>query len=264
MNNLKKGLFYSFIIVLFTLQACKPKSVTTTKAPDIIPVNNLLKDVRLNEFTPEWFSGKASVNYKSESKNQSFTVNIRMKKDSIIWASVSPGLGIEVARLVITPDTLLLLNRIEQTYEQGSFSRLNKMLNSNLKFKHLQALLLGNYPEYVENSPINNVAVEGNDYILSAILDPGDQRSQDVMETLWVNPFTNRIKKIRITEAAANRNIEAEYRDFTTEGDKMFPNDATIKVAQKSTHEVKLTWSKVNTNDPLEFPFSIPSNYTKE
>jgi hypothetical protein len=265
MNKFRVYFFsIALIFFLFSINACKAKKDVITETPDLIPVNSLLDQIRENEFNPQWFSGKAAVSLKGDNKTQSFTATIRIKRDSIIWASVSPGFGIEVARVMITPDSLKILNRLDQTYQHSPFSQLNKMLNSPLKFRHLQALLLGNYPDYVENSPINNVAVEGNDYILSAVLIPGEHNPNDVLETLWVHPFTNRIKKLRIDEPASGRVIEAEYKEFAMEGDKMFPSDAAIKVEQDKAYEVKLKWSKINVNDPLDFPFSVPSGYQKE
>lgn len=264
MNNFPARSFFLFIIFALFLNACKPKKEIAADAPAVVPVNTLLTQVKENEFNPEWFSGKAAVSYSGDNKSQSFTANIRMKKDSIIWASVSPGLGIEVARVVITPDSFKILNRLEQTYQQSHFSQLNKLLNAKLQFHHLQALLLGNYPDYVENSSINNVAVDGNDYILSAVFNPGERNINDVKETLWINPFTNRIKKLKINEPASGRTIEAEYNEFAMEGNKMFPADASIKVEQDKAYEVKLKWSKININDPLDFPFNVPSGYQKE
>lgn len=264
MNNYFKSSLFLLIIISLSVSGCKPKKEISAATPEIVPVNTLLTQVIENSFNPEYFSGKAAVSYKGNDKDQSFTANIRIKRDSIIWASVSPGLGIEVARLIITPDSFKVLNRIEQSYQESHFSRLNKMLNAELKFHHLQALLLGNYPAYVENSGINNVAVDGNDYILSAILKPGERNSNKAEETLWINPFTNRIKKLKINEPASGRTIEAVYNEFAMEGDKMFPSDAAIKVEQDKAHEVKLKWSNIKINDPLDFPFNVPSGYQKE
>ena len=48
------------------------------------------------------------------------------------------------------------------------------------------------------------------------------------------------------------------------EGNKMFPADASIKVEQDKAYEVKLNWSNIKVNDPLDFPFNIPASYQKE
>lgn len=263
-NTINKLLFFAILVPALLINGCKPKKEVIADTPEVVPVNSLLNQVKESEFNPEWFSGKAAVSYTGGDKNQSFTASIRMKRDSVIWASVSPGLGIEVARLIITPDSFKVLNRLEQTYQQSHFSHLNRMLDAKLKFHHLQALLLGNYPDYVENSSINNVSVEGNDYILSAILKPGERNPDNVEETLWINPFTNRIKKLKINEPVSGRTIEAEYNEFALEGNKMFPADASIKVEQDKAHEVKLKWSNIKINDPLDFPFNIPSGYQQE
>ena len=262
-NKLRVCLFYILIAVVF-FSSCKSKKETVAERPDLVPVNNVLTQVIESGFDPLWFSGKADVSYTDGTNSQNITATIRIKRDSVIWASISPGLGIEVARVILTPDSMKILNRLEQTYRQTPFAEINKMLNSPLKFRHLQDLLMGNYPDYVENSAINHVGVEGNDYILSAVLKPGEENHNDVIETLWIHPFTNRIKKLRIDEPAYKRSIEAEYKEFSMEGSKMFPSDAVIKVEQDKLYEVKLKWSKVKINDPLDFPFNIPSGYQKE
>ena len=35
-----------------------------------------------------------------------FTLNVRMARDSVIWMSISPALGVEAARVLLTPDSV--------------------------------------------------------------------------------------------------------------------------------------------------------------
>ncbi|RYG21494.1 MAG: DUF4292 domain-containing protein, partial [Chitinophagaceae bacterium] len=50
------------------------------------------------------------------------TMLIRIEKDKKIWVSVTAIAGIEVARAVITPDSLLLRDNLNKTYARKPFS----------------------------------------------------------------------------------------------------------------------------------------------
>jgi hypothetical protein len=67
-----------------------------------------------------------------------------MIHDSVIWISVSPGLGIEAVRLYITPDSVFFMNRINNEYATTTFSFFNTRYQVDLDFNMLQSLLTGN------------------------------------------------------------------------------------------------------------------------
>lgn len=65
-----------------------------------------------------------------------------MKKGEVIQLSVAPLLGIEVARLEISPDRILAVDRLHKQYVEVSFDELNRMADLNLSFNVLQSLFL--------------------------------------------------------------------------------------------------------------------------
>ena len=44
--------------------------------------------------------------------NVEFKANVRINRDSAIWMSISPALGIEIARVLVLNDSLKLLSKI--------------------------------------------------------------------------------------------------------------------------------------------------------
>jgi hypothetical protein len=72
-------------------------------------------------------------------------VNIRMKKDSIIWLSVT-GVGLEVARGIITPDSIVFMDKIHKDYFVFNYEQLSKQYNFDLNFALLQSVIIGNLP----------------------------------------------------------------------------------------------------------------------
>jgi hypothetical protein len=64
----------------------------------------------------EWMSAKMSGELKVESGAFPFSGTLRMRRDSTIWISASALMGIENLRALITQDSVILINRMDQTY----------------------------------------------------------------------------------------------------------------------------------------------------
>ena len=70
----------------------------------------LTRHLKENEFNFEHLNAKINAEAIIDSSENSFSVTLRMRKDSIIWMSISK-LGIEGARLMITKDSVKFMNR---------------------------------------------------------------------------------------------------------------------------------------------------------
>ena len=145
------------VIMLLSLYACKTQQrVVAPVTTDIKPmVNKSVQELqdKLDSaaFSLNYLSAKAAVVMVQDSNEVSFNISYRSKKDSVIWISVSPLLGIEVARLMITPDSVKMLDKIHNKYEVTSFESINKMLQMKVNFEIIQALLYGNFFAYKKN-----------------------------------------------------------------------------------------------------------------
>jgi hypothetical protein len=67
---------------------------------------------------------------------------LRIKRGEVIQISLAPFLGIEVGRAEISPDGMLVIDRVNKRYVQVSFDELRKLTNVNLDFHVLEALFL--------------------------------------------------------------------------------------------------------------------------
>ncbi|MCB0807539.1 MAG: DUF4292 domain-containing protein, partial [Bacteroidales bacterium] len=85
----------------------------------------LFDKLKENELKFEWFSAKFNLDLIIDKKKNSFRGQLRMRKDSAIWVSFSPALGIEMARLLITEDSVKFINRINKTYFAGDYRVVN-------------------------------------------------------------------------------------------------------------------------------------------
>ena len=67
---------------------------------------------------------------------------LRIKKNEVIQMSITPLLGIEVARAEISPDGFLVIDRMNKRYVEVSFAEVKALATVDLDFHSLQALFL--------------------------------------------------------------------------------------------------------------------------
>jgi hypothetical protein len=102
-----------------------------------------------NKIDFQTFSARMKVHYEgSDGKDYEFNAFIHIKKDSMIWVSINAALGIEAFRLLITPDSVKILDKLKKVARLRSVSFLQDEIHLPVNFHTVQDLLLGNpiYP----------------------------------------------------------------------------------------------------------------------
>src|SRR5688572_33166959 len=115
MNKLS-ALFLAFTLA-FLGSACKKETVPVTSTSAAAPLPGVAVNVINTEF--KTFSAKGRMQLETPEEKIGSSVTIRIKKDSVIWISMVPGLGIEAIRARITPDTIQIINRLQRQYIAG-------------------------------------------------------------------------------------------------------------------------------------------------
>lgn len=67
---------------------------------------------------------------------------LRVKKDEVVQISIAPFLGIEVARVEISPNGILAIDRMNKRYVEMPFAEVEALSKASLDFHTLQALFL--------------------------------------------------------------------------------------------------------------------------
>ena len=137
--NKSKYLIVLFILILL-FSECKIRNLVSfsTKiknSPDLIEANSR------NILSYKSLTIKIEGKYSGNKQKMSFGGQIRIKKDSLIWFSLTPGLGIEIVRGLLTTDSVFILNRFENSYMKGNYNDLEKIAGAKLTFNDLQCIL---------------------------------------------------------------------------------------------------------------------------
>lgn len=243
---------------IFLFSACKKQSVPVSSTA--VPEN--IHNITVRNLDFESFSARGHLQLEEEDGSKvASNLSLRILKDSIIWASVVPALGIEVARLRITPDSVHLVNRLNKTYFAGDYSLIREKFKVDVTFQMVQAILLGNYMP----------GMPGEEKVMS---EPPLQRIRREQASLLIDQFLDltdfKLKKLNIKDQQTNNVLNVQYSGFEDVEGHSFPRSARIVVQQPNGSASKgaiadLDYSRVSLNEAgLTFPFSIPEAYSRK
>jgi len=114
-------------------------------------------------------SMKVDATVRTDSLDQSFTATVRMVPDSAVWMSLSPALGVEVARLLLTHDSLFVLSKIpgNRWYYAGP-ADVRHFVDADLGLRDVQDLLSGRPLGLDPEGDKFLIRNDGGDYVLVA------------------------------------------------------------------------------------------------
>lgn len=295
MTGRTKFLFFLLFSVSL-VSGCKVKR-TLEKSPLMqLNENALLELVSMNAFSYNTLSGKMSVSASTPDQNGSFKVNLRMGKDSAIWMSITPALGIEAVRILIEPDSLKYINKIKNQYFVGDYNSIDSLLQYTTKFEFIENLLVGNAVEiepsekytsivdnlyYVLQTKVKrklkksvNVEIKPNkkDSLYGDILHEKkykkatEKLDEDdlIVKRYYIRASDFRIARVNIDDLLYQRSVQISYDDFQVYEGMKIPMSINIQVITPTeTSRVEMQYSRIKINEPQGYPFKIPSSYRR-
>ncbi len=265
-------LFFIFLIILLGgITSCKTKR-SIIKAPiKEEGAEFLFAKLKANEFKFQTFEARFNIDYNENRKYLDFKGQIRIVKDSVIWISFNQDLGIEIARILITADTVKYMDRFNKKYLITDYAFINNFLNTSIDFGILQSIILGNDFEYYDRAKFKT-SVDGGLYKLStggrSKLKKYVRNSNDAerifLQSIWLNPETYKIIQLRMKELTKNsKKLSADYSGFENmDGQQLFPTTINYLVEAEDAIKVKVDFNRIVLNQKLNFPFKIPSKYS--
>lgn len=193
----------------------------------------------------EWLSLRGKINVVKENQDITLSVNIKHKKDSVIWLSISAPFGIEIIRAQATPDSIYFLNRTKKTWFVEPSNEIKEILKYEIGFENFQEMITAN--------PI----ILKNKYKIK-IQDGGFALTSEFCNYLVSKDF--RIKNANFIDGENRVNFSYASADNA----QNFPTQFSLKVNSQEQFEANLTYSKVVINTPLKISFKIPKSYVEQ
>ncbi len=232
----------------------------------------LINKLKEHELKFDQFSAKFNVIYQVDRKKTTVNGNLRIEHDSIIWISITPALGIEAVRFMLTTDSIKFINRLSSTYFVHDFAYINQLLNKTLDYDMAQAFLIGNDFSLYESNTFR-ASVENQQYKLSTVnrrkIRRFVRRSEDdisiPIQSIWLDPGSFKVSKVMLKEAERDsRKFQANYAEFEKVMEELIPTILEFRVeTDEKKISIKIRYSKIQLNQDQTYPFRIPESYTE-
>lgn len=113
----------SLALVLTGCGSSQPATDIRTAVPSAFPNHSVAAIQRLLPAPSDSLATlqvRSGMTVRSPEQRGSFSAELRYRRADSLYMTISPGFGIEAARLLVTPDSFYLYNRIERSLTLGS------------------------------------------------------------------------------------------------------------------------------------------------
>jgi hypothetical protein len=236
---------YLFLILILTSCSIKVRKIDSTKAPK--NAKELIERVISKNKIPEWLSLKGKVNLIKDEKDITLNINIKCRKDSLIWASVSAPFGIELFRTMLTKDSVYYLNRTNKTFFVKPITHISSFLKADISFNEIQEMITAN-PRVLKKA-----------YAFHIIENTFELNAKQVFYKVSAEFY--RVLNASIIDG--ENELSYEFSSFINENEFIFPKQFSISVRSSENFEATLDYSKIVFNEKQKLPFKIPSSYVE-
>ena len=253
-----------FIIISFFLslimlgESCRSKKIVTggktSLHADSLLLNNeaarIIVRSRQNNLAYEQFASRIKVEYSDGDLSQDLTASVRMLRDSLLWISLQGPFGIEGARILMTRDSIFILDKMHNAYLHQPLSYMNKVMPMRTDIHNMQSFILGAFmlfndvvPEYrgMEDS-LYNIQSEAPKFRYKTALYPQN--------------YT--LAKSLLTDLLLGHEMRITFGGYTPEQGQPFSHERAIDIKQGNRHiSVHLEFTKIKINEALSFPYDV-------
>jgi hypothetical protein len=230
-----------------------------SSADSLLFVRGTLQNIRKNHLDFRTFSAKIKVDVEdAKGKQPDLTAVVRMIKDSAIWISLSATIfNAEVYRILITKDSVILLNKLEKEVQYRSLDYLQEVTEIPFDFNTVQDLLIGN-PIFFNDS--NAIVRKLESFILVSSV------GNEFKNLLTLSNGYNLMLHSKLDDVDRNRNRTADltYDDYTNSSGTYFSVRRQIIASEKNKIDIRLNFKQFEFNKELSVAFSVPKNYKKK
>ncbi len=198
---------------------------------------------------------KAKMHYESNEQKQNFNIHFRLKNNEIIWASITAPIIGELARAIITPDSVKALDRFNKKSYLYSFDELQKLINIDVDFLTLQQIIVGNamatkgpIVDIKKLAGLSTFVIKTNDYV--------NQLTYNNTDT------TLKLLQLQTTRPVSTSSILINFNKYEPINQYILPTQRSYHIQDvKGASMLDMEVNKYEINTIIDFPFNIPSNY---
>ncbi len=289
MSYFKQFSYYFFGIIILTLpfSACKQsEKIVIPKRIKRYSVGKVIKMTNENSLKYETLSvKKVSLSLDNDGKVTSMRGSYKIRRDSIIQL-YAQKLAIPVGKVEVNTDSFKVVYFLEQELLFGRNSYLTKIVDLDLDFGVLQALLSNKMFSFRQDSKDNSFKefvcdIEDDMYKISSFRDRKLRRfnkNEDKLERyrnrleeghvikqdIYIDPDSFVVKRMVFMDLNTNKNVRLDFSSYEKVMDQWFPGSIKIQIEGEKRVALSIELSKVSFNDETNFGFTVSPKYKKK
>lgn len=241
--------FFSLIIAVLLLTGC-------AKRPILYTSDEIMEEFRPVYLDYDYLTARARVVLEeSNGKTTRGTLHLRAKKDSALWFSITPGLGIEAVRGLVTKESIKFKDRISGNSIDMTFQEFEENFGMALSFDLFQNILFANIPH--DFSYRDRLIRIGKTFEL-------DQRRQNMSYHTIVSARHGKVQQLDSSSDLLPGSLTAFYPEFKDLENQPFPYKMLLKLLFDPQNDNELMETTVNlevnrvelVDEPLTFPYN--------
>ena len=230
------------------------------------------------------YAKKIDLTLRDGEKENTLKAMLRIQRDSFIWVSVTAPLGIEVARVLFTPDSIKFISPREKEYFLSDYSYFSDKFDVDLTFDCFQKILSNHFFDFtsctslVDRNKRYKLDKSGDDYVLYSLEEKAIGRKLKrlykkkrknkeftlVLQKVHINPENFRPNLISIEDLEEKIGVSVNYERFNRFGERLFPSRLVFKLFSKTDDiEVTMDFSRLEFDVDVSPSFKISSKYKR-
>ncbi len=253
------------LVLIIVLNSCKSgkSSIASTGSLAGVTASEYFDTILGNELQYNTLSGKMNIELKTGDKKIGSKATLKLQKDKALQISVLiPIFGSEMFRLHVTPDSIVIIDRLNQRYIAEDISTF-KAQNADVDFNVLQSLFTNSLfipgQKNVAKSDFSSFKIKQKDDQMFLTL-----KSNQKLNYTFAGDFAHHIMSTSINAESSDYNMNWKYSDFQNAVGVQFPFNIGVAVNGKNKKmDVNFSFSKIEKDTKLNIDFSIPSKYKR-
>lgn len=252
------------VFLILTLSGCNlfKRNIKKNENPNVKEIEKIQEKVNSDNLIFQTFTAGFSGTYKDQKRQLPLKGIIKIKKDTFIWISIRPFLGIELARILLTPDSIKYINKANSQYFKENYEYLKKIYGFDINYKLAEDLFTNKIFSFPQEDNLILYTLKKDDNFYTLQKENTTNRFSYIHSLLINNEF-NLIKN-RLSLKNNTKSINFDYENFSEINSKQFPNKIIISTTNNNvTGKTTLELKSIKINTPIKAKFIIPGNYKR-
>lgn len=278
-------LFWLLLVSVLMFSCRTAKQVVTEKDIPLMTEHKLLKQIesnRLNDST--LFAKRIEVSFTDGENSDNFKASLKISRDSFMQISLTVPLGIEVARILLTQDSIKFVDVYHKKYFLADYDYFNQRYDVSLTYDFLQNIFTNTFSDFTlldeSNLRTKRYKLDRTEmgYKLWTVdkknagkklkkfyKQSGSERDEIILlQEILIDPTYFRPLSMSLKDLNEGVGISVRYENFVKFGEELFPEKMRFTLfSKKSNMDLNLKFQRMEFNVPVEPNFRILSKYKR-